>query len=52
MPQEDFFSHLVTFVVRFIYIDLSTVTLKDILIYYTDILKNVLLRLGVTVNVI
>ena len=33
MSQEYFFLYLVTVAVRLIYIDISTVTLKDILIY-------------------
>ena len=37
MYQEYFFWYLVTVVVTLIYIDVSTVTLKDMLIYPGDV---------------
>ena len=38
-PKNTFFCYFVTLVVRFIYFDISTVTLKYILIYHTDMSK-------------
>ena len=39
MSEEHFFCYLVTVVVRFFYIDIATVTLKDILILGADVSK-------------
>ena len=40
MSQKYFFCFFLTIVVRLIYIDISTVTLKYILIYHSDVQKN------------
>ena len=41
-----FFCYLVTVVVRFFYIDIATVTLKDILILGTDVSKKTFLLMS------